>query len=64
MEDAHFHEDGFGGVSHQGFFCIYDGHGGKEAAVFASNTLHNVFILFFFFNSSKMLKYLDFKQTL
>jgi len=44
MEDAHFHEDGFGGVSHQGFFCIYDGHGGKEAAVFASNTLHNILL--------------------
>jgi len=42
MEDAHYLEDGFNGDPHSGFFGVYDGHGGKEAAIFASKHFHNV----------------------
>jgi len=42
MEDAHFMTDKFNGDDTQGFFAVYDGHGGKEAAVYASENLHNV----------------------
>jgi len=42
MEDAHFVEDGFMKDPNKGFFAIYDGHGGKEAAVFCSKNLHLV----------------------
>jgi len=40
MEDAHFIDDGFNGDKNQGFFGVYDGHGGKEAAIFCSENLH------------------------
>jgi len=42
MEDAHYIEDGFNGDRTCGFFAVYDGHGGKEAAVFASDNLHKI----------------------
>jgi len=42
MEDAHYLEDGFNGDPSMGFFAIYDGHGGKEAAIFASENFHKV----------------------
>jgi len=42
MEDAHFIQDGFAEDPNNGFFAIYDGHGGKEAAVFSSNNLHKI----------------------
>jgi len=42
MEDAHYVEDGFMKDPNKGFFAIYDGHGGKEAAIFCSNQLHLV----------------------
>jgi len=42
MEDAHYYEDNFLGDPTQGFFAVYDGHGGKEAAIFSSNNLHKV----------------------
>jgi len=42
MEDEHYLEDGFNGVPSQGFFAVYDGHGGREAAVFASQNLHKI----------------------
>jgi len=42
MEDAHYVEDGFMKDPHRGFFGIYDGHGGKEAALFSSKNLHLV----------------------
>jgi len=42
MEDAHRIEDGFNGDPSFGFFAVYDGHGGKEAANFASENLHKV----------------------
>jgi len=42
MEDAHYVEDGFMNDPNKGFFAIYDGHGGKDAAIFSSKTLHKV----------------------
>ncbi len=42
MEDAHYLEDNFNGKNYQAFFGVYDGHGGKEAAVFASKNFHLV----------------------
>jgi len=42
MEDAHYMEDSFNKDPTQGFFGIYDGHGGKEAALFAADNLHKV----------------------
>lgn len=35
--------DGFGGLDHQGYFAIYDGHGGRGAVDFTAKTLHKVF---------------------
>jgi len=43
MEDAHHYEDSFNGDPTQGFFAVYDGHGGKEAAVYCSENLHKIF---------------------
>jgi len=43
MEDEHVLEDQFGGISHQAFFGVYDGHGGQTAAGFCKNRLHLVF---------------------
>eukprot|EP01112_Ceratiomyxa_fruticulosa_P002750 TRINITY_DN1294_c0_g1_i1.p1 TRINITY_DN1294_c0_g1~~TRINITY_DN1294_c0_g1_i1.p1 ORF type:complete len:311 (+),score=73.90 TRINITY_DN1294_c0_g1_i1:296-1228(+) len=40
MEDEHISIDGFGGVSSQGYFAIYDGHGGRGAVEFTVKTLH------------------------
>jgi len=42
MEDAHYMEDGFMKDPKRGFFAVYDGHGGKEAALFCSKNLHLV----------------------
>jgi len=42
MEDAHCIQDGFANNPKTGFFGIYDGHGGKEAAIFSSNNLHKI----------------------
>lgn len=44
MEDTHKFVDGLGGVEHQGFFGIYDGHGGKRAASFVADHLHENFL--------------------
>lgn len=35
MEDSHLLVDGFDGKPYQGLFCVFDGHGGKEAASYA-----------------------------
>jgi protein phosphatase PTC1 len=40
MEDAHIYFDNFGKQSHQGYFAVYDGHGGRQAVEFIHNTLH------------------------
>ena len=40
MEDAHVIQIPFCGDPNAGFFAIYDGHGGREAADIASSELH------------------------
>lgn len=40
MEDEHVIVDAFGGVADQGYFAIYDGHGGRGAVDFTAKTLH------------------------
>eukprot|EP01117_Protostelium_nocturnum_P003211 TRINITY_DN1415_c0_g1_i1.p1 TRINITY_DN1415_c0_g1~~TRINITY_DN1415_c0_g1_i1.p1 ORF type:complete len:290 (-),score=97.12 TRINITY_DN1415_c0_g1_i1:212-1081(-) len=42
MEDAHFLQDGFNNDPSSGIFAVYDGHGGKDAAVFCSTKLHTI----------------------
>jgi serine/threonine protein phosphatase PrpC len=39
--------DGFGGVANQGYFAIYDGHGGRGAVDFTAKTLHKVIMHFY-----------------
>eukprot|EP01087_Luapelamoeba_hula_P002962 TRINITY_DN1278_c0_g1_i1.p1 TRINITY_DN1278_c0_g1~~TRINITY_DN1278_c0_g1_i1.p1 ORF type:complete len:258 (-),score=57.26 TRINITY_DN1278_c0_g1_i1:485-1258(-) len=43
MEDAHVNIDAFDGRSHNGYFAIYDGHGGRGAVDFVAKNLHNNF---------------------
>jgi len=40
MEDAHIVIDKFGGVESQGYFAVYDGHGGRGAVEFVVEQLH------------------------
>lgn len=40
MEDAHVVVDAFGGDKDQGYFAIYDGHGGRGAVDFTAANLH------------------------
>lgn len=40
MEDEHVIVDGFAGKPDQGYFAIYDGHGGRGAVDFTAKTLH------------------------
>lgn len=40
MEDAHVVVDNFGGEATQGYFAIYDGHGGRGAVDFTAENLH------------------------
>jgi len=40
MEDEHVIVDSFGGIPDQGYFAIYDGHGGRGAVDFTARTLH------------------------
>lgn len=40
MEDEHVIVDNFGGDPEQGYFAIYDGHGGRGAVDFTAKTLH------------------------
>jgi len=42
MEDAHHIEDQYMGDPTQGFFAVYDGHGGKEAAIYSSENYHKI----------------------
>merc|ERR1712137_1373620 len=42
MEDTHTYVDGFMDDSKCGFFGVYDGHGGKQAAEFVRDHLHVV----------------------
>uniref|UniRef100_A0A6B2LEN0 PPM-type phosphatase domain-containing protein n=1 Tax=Arcella intermedia TaxID=1963864 RepID=A0A6B2LEN0_9EUKA len=43
MEDEHILVDQFGGLDHQAFFGVYDGHGGQTAATFTKNRLNSIF---------------------
>eukprot|EP00743_Colponemidia_sp_Colp-15_P003265 GILK01003527.1.p1 GENE.GILK01003527.1~~GILK01003527.1.p1 ORF type:complete len:321 (-),score=20.28 GILK01003527.1:305-1156(-) len=43
MEDGHTIIDGFGSSSTQGFFALFDGHGGRTAADFACAKFHEIF---------------------
>ncbi|GAM28249.1 hypothetical protein SAMD00019534_114250, partial [Acytostelium subglobosum LB1] len=40
MEDEHVIIDNYGGNPDQGFYAIYDGHGGRGAVEFTAKTLH------------------------
>ncbi|VDB96493.1 unnamed protein product [Peniophora sp. CBMAI 1063] len=40
MEDAHTYVFDFAGVSGQGFFAVFDGHAGKEAADWCAKNFH------------------------
>jgi len=40
MEDNFMHIDGFAGLKEQGFFAIYDGHGGKQTVDFLTCGFH------------------------
>jgi len=40
MEDEHIFIDNFGGTPTQGYFAIYDGHGGRGAVEFTAKHLH------------------------
>lgn len=42
MEDAHAFVYDFGGVQGQGFFGIFDGHAGKDAAEWCGQNFHKV----------------------
>ncbi len=41
MEDYHDHKRL---SKHQGFFGVYDGHGGEKAAHYVANSLYNNFV--------------------
>ena len=42
MEDAHAFVYDYGGVHGQGFFGIFDGHAGKDAAEWCGQNFHQV----------------------
>lgn len=43
MEDGHCMIDGFRGLPHEGFFAVYDGHGGREAVEHVQKQFHLTF---------------------
>lgn len=49
MEDEHVVIDKFHGDSTQGFFAVYDGHGGTDAVKFVAANLHKVKFLLYKF---------------
>jgi protein phosphatase PTC1 len=42
MEDAHSYVFDYAGVRGQGFFAVFDGHAGKEAADWCGQNFHEV----------------------
>lgn len=45
MEDAHSYTVDYAGIHGQGFFAIFDGHAGKEAADWCGEHFHKVRLL-------------------
>ncbi|CAG8636910.1 19354_t:CDS:2 [Gigaspora margarita] len=43
MEDSHSYFYDFAGIEGQGFFSIFDGHAGKQAAEWCGNHFHEIF---------------------
>jgi hypothetical protein len=43
MEDESVSIDKYGGNPSQGYFAVYDGHGGREVVEYVSEHLHQVF---------------------
>ncbi|KAJ2358091.1 phosphatase 2C, partial [Coemansia sp. RSA 2618] len=44
MEDAHYHKYDFGGVAGQLFMAIFDGHAGKQAALWCGEHFADIFL--------------------
>lgn len=42
MEDAHSYVFDYAGVHGQGFFAVFDGHAGREAADWCGQNFHQV----------------------
>ncbi len=42
MEDAHSYVFDYAGVHGQGFFAVFDGHAGREAADWCGKNFHEV----------------------
>ena len=42
MEDAHSYVFNYDGVHGQGFFAVFDGHAGREAADWCGKNFHEV----------------------
>ncbi len=45
MEDAAVAITNFGGNPSQGYFAVFDGHGGDQVSSFAATTLHLVLVI-------------------
>lgn len=43
MEDGHVMIDKYRGNKHEGYFAVYDGHGGRDAVDYVQYTLHQYF---------------------
>jgi serine/threonine protein phosphatase PrpC len=43
MEDGHTMIDGFRGLDYEGYFAIYDGHGGKTAVTHVQKVMYKIF---------------------
>ncbi|KAA8492206.1 Protein phosphatase 2C-like 1 [Porphyridium purpureum] len=43
MEDGHVIADAFRGIESEGFFAVYDGHGGRQAVELVNKHLHGLF---------------------
>ena len=48
MEDAHSYVFDYDGVHGQGFFAVFDGHAGREAADWCGKNFHDVSLGFLY----------------
>ena len=48
MEDAHSYVFDYDGVHGQGFFAVFDGHAGREAADWCGKNFHEVSLGFLY----------------